>query len=179
MELFVTIAEIAGVFVGFGALIGAIRRNEIEAAQLSRLRAVVTSGLLVVVAALVPVGLGQYNISSHTFWLTCSLVFFGLNWIAIVLSLRRPENWRLTVDELKSNPLTAAFFWLLLEVPVQLPLLLIMTGQFTDLDLAFYLTAILFSLFEAAFVLAQLVYAQMSPKKPAEEDTTNDDEEAA
>jgi hypothetical protein len=172
MELFAIIAEIAGVFVGFGALIAAIRHNEIEPAQLSRLRAVVTSGLLVVVAALVPVGLGQFDIASHHFWLACSLVFFGLNWITIVLSLRQPENWRLAVTEIKSSPLTAAFFWLLLEVPVQLPLVLVMTGMFTNLDMALYLTSVLFCLFEAAFVLAQLVYSQISPGKQSATDKT-------
>jgi protein-S-isoprenylcysteine O-methyltransferase Ste14 len=179
MELFTTIAEIAGVFVGFGALIAAIRHNEIESAQLGRLRAVVTSGLLVVVAALVPVGLGQYNIPSHQFWLYCSLVFFGLNWLTILLSLRRPENWRLTVREIKSSPLTATFFWLLLELPVQLPLILIMFNVFPDLGLALYLTSIIFCLFEAVFVLAQLVYSQMSPDKPSVTDKTDNDEEAA
>ena len=52
--LLVAIAEIAGIFVGFGALIGAIRPNEIAAAQLARLRGLVTIGLTIIVAALVP-----------------------------------------------------------------------------------------------------------------------------
>ena len=59
VDLFVAIAEIAGVFVGFGALISVTRGAEIEASVLGRIRAVVTIGLLVVVAALVPVGLGR------------------------------------------------------------------------------------------------------------------------
>jgi hypothetical protein len=52
--LFITIAEIAGVFVGFAALISVTRRSEIQPAQLGQMRAVVTIGLVVVVAALIP-----------------------------------------------------------------------------------------------------------------------------
>jgi len=47
--LFLAIAEIAGVFVGFGALISFTRRAEIEAEQLGQIRAVVTIGLVVIV----------------------------------------------------------------------------------------------------------------------------------
>lgn len=38
--LFVTIAEIAGVFVGFGAWIAVTRPSEIDAAQLGQIQAV-------------------------------------------------------------------------------------------------------------------------------------------
>jgi hypothetical protein len=51
-----------------------------------------------------------------------------------------------------------ALFWLL-EVAVQLPLVLVVLGAAPDLDGAFYLTALVVHLFEAAFVLAQLVYS--------------------
>jgi hypothetical protein len=54
----------------------------------------------------------------------------------------------------------AAFFWLL-EVAVQLPLLLVVFGVNRELDTAFYMTALVFHLFEAAFILAQLVYTQV------------------
>lgn len=65
--LFVAIAEIAGVFVGFGALISVSRRNEIEAAQLARIRGLVTVGLTLIVVALVPVALNLYGVTDHTF----------------------------------------------------------------------------------------------------------------
>ena len=65
VDLFAAIAQIAGVFVGFGALISVTRRNEIEASQLSQIRAVVTIGLVVIVASLIPVGLGRYGVTGH------------------------------------------------------------------------------------------------------------------
>lgn len=163
VDLFVAITEIAGVFVGFGALISVTRRSEIEAFLLGQIRAVVTIGLVVIVAALIPVGLGRYGITGHDLWFVCSLVFLLLIWAVIILSLRRPENRGLTITQARTSPAMAVFFWLLLELPIQLPLVLTALGFFPDLEPAFYTTALVFNLFEAAFVLAQLVYSQASP----------------
>lgn len=158
--LFVAIAEIAGVFVGFGALISVTRRSEIDAAQLGAIRAVVTSGLVVVVAALVPVVLGRYGASGDALWRSSSLVFLGLSWAVIVLALRGPENRRLVSSQWRERRASSAFFWLVLEGPIQVPLLLAVLGIAPDLGAAFYTTALAFNLFEAAFVLAQFVYAR-------------------
>lgn len=158
--LFITIAEIAGIFVGFAALISVTRRSEIDDAQLGQIRAVVTIGLLVVVASLIPVALGAYEIESHTLWLIAGLVYLVLNWTVIFLALRRPENRELASAQARTKPLMAALFWVL-EIPIQLPLLLIVFGFNQDLDAALYMTALIFHLFEAALVLAQLVYSQV------------------
>lgn len=159
-DLFVTIAEIAGVFVGFAALISVTRRSEMDGAQLGQLRAVVTVGLLVVVAALLPVALAAYDIEGRGLWVASSAVYLALNWIVIVLALRRPENRQLAGTQARTTPVLATLFWLL-EAAVQVPLLLIIIGLDGTLDPAFYLTALVFHLFEAAFILAQLVYSQV------------------
>lgn len=158
--LFVTIAEIAGVFVGFAALISVTRRSEIDVTQLGQIRAVVTIGLMVVVAALLPVALNAYDIGGHGLWVVVSLIYLALNWTVIVVAFRRPENRRLAAAQARTTPVTAVFFWLL-EIPIQVPLLLVVFGVNRDLDAAFYLTALVFHLFEAALVLAQLVYSQV------------------
>ncbi len=116
-----------------------------------------------IVAALVPIVLGSYGLTGRNLWFINSLVFLVLIWAVIILSIRRPENRELVVSETRANPAVAAFFWLLLEVPIQLPLVLAVLGLFPDLEPAFYITALVFSLFQAAFVLAQLVYSQVSP----------------
>ena len=56
----------------------------------------------------------------------------------------------------------AAFFWILLEIPIQLPLLLVLLGLWPQQDMALYTTSLVFNLFQAAYVLAQLVHAEMS-----------------
>ena len=64
VNLLIAIAGIAGTFVGFGALISVTRRTEIEFSLLAHLRAVVSIGLVVIVAALVPVVLATATVSS-------------------------------------------------------------------------------------------------------------------
>lgn len=139
IELFVSMAEIAGVFVGFGALISVTRRSEIEAEQLGHIRAVVTIGLVILIAGLIPVGLDRYGVVGRSLWFLSSLVFLALSWGVTLLSLRREENRRLVVAQLRSRPLNAAFFWLLLELPVPVPLFLALFGVRPDLDAALYL----------------------------------------
>lgn len=157
--LFITIAEIAGIFVGFGALIGITRRAEIEMPKLLRIRGLVTIGLGVIVASLIPIGLDRYGISGHTLWLVSSIIFLVINWAVSLLSLRKSEVRKLLADEMRDNPYSGLFFWILLEVPFQVPLILIILGVFREMEPALYTTSIFFSLFEAAFVLTQLVHS--------------------
>ena len=159
--LLVAIAEIAGIFVGFGALIGVTRSNEIAAAQLARIRGMVTIGLGLIIAALIPVVLNLYSVADHTLWFTSSLIFFSLNWTAIILSLRDPVNRELMKNEMQTSPVISVLFWLFLEIPLQALLVLTMLGFFPHLEPAFYTTALLFNLFQAAFALVQLVHSQV------------------
>ena len=162
-NLFVAIAEVAGIFVGFGALIAIIRHGEISAAQLARIRAMVTIGLVVIVAALVPVILVHYGVDDHALWVVSSAVFLVVDWAAIVLGLRSASTRQMILDQARQSPVVAAFFWVLLElIPVQLPLVVVIIGVNPDLDAAFYLTALAFNLFQAAFALTQLVYLEVS-----------------
>jgi hypothetical protein len=165
VDLFITIAEIAGIFVGFGALISVTRRTEIEISKLWRIRGLVTIGLGVIVAALIPVGLDRYGVTGHNLWFTCALIYLVLNWAVSIWSLRKPEVRKLMITEAKTSPVTAVFFWLLLEVPLQVPLFLILFGVFSNLEPALYTTALFFSLFEAAFVLSQFVYSRLPKEK--------------
>jgi len=158
--LFVAIAEIAGVFVGFGALIGVARENKIEAGQLARIRGMVIIGLGLIIAALVPVGFDLYGVTNHTLWFISSLIFFSLNWAVIILSLRDPVNRELVKNEVQTSPVISVLFWLCLEVPLQAPLVLTILGLYPNLEPAFYTTALLFNLFQAAFALVRLVHSQ-------------------
>lgn len=164
-DFFIGIASIAGVFVGFGALISIIRRDKVDTFQLVRIRTVVTIGLMVIVASLIPIGLSHYGITGHTLWLICTIVFLVMNWTMAILSLLNPENRAFTLDWLRNKPLIAVPFFLLLELPFMVPLILILIGLYPNLELAFYTTALLLNLFEAAFVLTQIVYSQIKNLK--------------
>jgi hypothetical protein len=169
IELFIAIAEIAGVFVGFGALISLTRKNAIDFPQLGRLRGVVSVALVVIVAALIPVGISRYGITGHNFWLVCSIIFLFLVWAQILLSLSKSEYRKLLTKQTRVSPLGSIFFWLLLEAPIHVSLVLAIIGIYPDLEPAFYTTALLFHLFEATFLLVQIVNYQMRPSTNPQE----------
>ncbi len=163
VELFIAIAEIAGVFVGFGALISLTRKNAIDFPQLGRLRGVVSVGLVVIVAALIPVGLSRYGVTDRDLWFVCSIIFLFLVWAQIILSLRKLEYRELLTKQTLGSPIGSMFFWIMLEAPIHVSLVLAIIGIYPDLEPAFYTTALLFHLFEATFLLVQIVNYQMKP----------------
>ncbi len=158
--LLVAIAEIAGIFVGFGALIGVTRPDEVSAFQAARLRALVMVGLTIIIASLIPVTLNLYGITEHTLWFASSFFFYSLNWIVIIMAFRDPANRELMKTETQRRPVTSILFWSVLEVPFHVLLILTMLGLFLSLEPAFYTTALVIYLFQAAFALVQLVHSQ-------------------
>ena len=165
VNLFVGIAELAGVFVAFGALIGVIRSGDIAPPQLGLIRVLVTLSLVVIIAALLPFVVASFEYGAHTTWAVSSLTFLVLLWMAIGLAVTNPDYRHTMVGQVRHNRTRAATFWVLrvaLWVLIQLPLVLILFGVNPALDMAFYLTALTFNLFEAAFILAQIVYAQVA-----------------
>ncbi len=155
VEIFIGIAHIAGIFVGFEALISVTHQKEV-----GKIRGIVTVGLTTIIASLIPIGLSSYGFSGHSLWFLCSLIYFCLDWTVIILSLRMPENREFLRTQAKTKPVSAILFWLIFEVPLQVPLILTIIGLFPDLEPAFYITALLFNLFSAAYVLSQIVYTK-------------------
>ena len=80
-DLFMGLAAIAGVFVGFGALIAVRSGSAGEDYDVASVGVVVWCGITVVFVALVPVALSRFDIPSHTLWLACSLIALALFWI--------------------------------------------------------------------------------------------------
>ena len=91
-ELFLSLAEIAGVFVGFGALIAVRSGGTMEASEVNGIRWVVTIAIWVVIAALAPIIISSYDLTGHELWLVCSLLALALLVVMIVVFARTPEN---------------------------------------------------------------------------------------
>ena len=91
-DLLVQLAGIAGVFVGFGALISVRSGGPSEASEVNSIRWVVTIAIWVVIVALAPVIISRYDISDRELWLACSLLALALLAIMIVVYGRAPEN---------------------------------------------------------------------------------------
>jgi hypothetical protein len=98
-ELFIELAGIAGVFVGFGALIAVRSGGPSEPQEVAPMRAIVSLGLVAGVAALNVVTLGRYGATDHQVWaLSSVLVFVGLIGM-LAVNVRAPEyraSWETT-----------------------------------------------------------------------------------
>ncbi|MFW9843452.1 MAG: hypothetical protein ACFFEV_02630 [Candidatus Thorarchaeota archaeon] len=160
LELLLIIAEITGVFVGFGALMGLSRPKDADKWQVIQIRGVVSIGLTVFVVALLPVLLSRYGVEGHVLWFICSVIYLVVNWGSIIKGFKESESRTLAKTQAKTQPIRTIFFWLLLEVLMQGPLYLILLGTFPELEPALFTTSLLFNLFEGVYLLTQVVYGQ-------------------
>jgi hypothetical protein len=159
-ELLLSLAEIAGVFVGFAALISVRSGGANEAHQVVFIRWVVTMGVWVVIAALAPVIVSRYGVTGHELWLVCSLLglvlFLGL-WIA---NERTTEGREINAAYTRAQTVGTIAFNLAFVVPTFAALVLVVLGLFPDQELALYLTAVGLVLSLGAFTLLLLVVSQ-------------------
>ena len=167
-ELFLSLAEIAGVFVGFGALIAVRSGGPSEPTEVTPMRAVVGMGLLAVVAALAPVTLGRYDLADHQVWaLSSALALVG--WLGLLaVSGRAPETraawaieaaaFRLTPGEVVGTAAYVLYMMVLVLAPV-----IIMLGVALELEAALYFTYVVLILLGAGWSLLGLVLSQRRP----------------
>ena len=159
-DLLLSLAGIAGVFVGFGALISVRSGDRSEAHEVTWIRWVVSLGVWVVIAAITPVIVSRYGVSGHELWLVCSLLglvlFLGL-WI---VTERTTEARELGAAYSRAQTVGTVAFNLAFGVPVIAALVLIVLGLFPDQEPALYLTAVGLGLFQGAFSLLMLVFSQ-------------------
>ena len=167
--LFLSLAGIAGVFVGFGALISVRSGGPTEVGEVNSIRWVVTIAIWVVIVALAPVIISCYDIADHDLWLACSLLALALLAVMIGVFGRAPENRAdvaatfATMPRAKIALLSVLTFWLpfVLLVLALAPLVL---GLVPDQEQALYLTAVGLGLFMGAIGLFYTVFWQGGPQ---------------
>lgn len=156
-EILVALAGIAGVFVGFGALVVLSEHDDAVASEMHMVRSVVTIGLLTLVGALVPVALGSFGVDDRLLWGWSGGAFLVLIWFGLLHPTNRPVLATMMRADLKAS----LFFWLILEPLIQLPLFLCMFGILTQYAHAFYMIAVVINLIQCAQTLIQVVYARV------------------
>ena len=170
VDLLVQLAGIAGVFVGFGALISVRSGGTMEASEVNSIRWPVTISIWVVIAALAPVITSRYDIAEHDLWLACSLLALVLLAVMIAVFGRTPENRadvaatvatmpRAKTALLKIALLMGSAFWLPFVLLV-LALALVVLGLFPDRESALYLTAVGLGLYMGATGLFVMVFSR-------------------
>jgi hypothetical protein len=160
LHLFLSIAEIAGVFIGFGALISFARDATLDVR--SQLLYVVWIGLVVLSAALLPVWLDRFGLADRTLWVSSSAGFLLIIWGSLFIVFRDREFREWNKADVKAHPVRTALYLGCLELPIQASLVLEIFGVFPTLSSAFYVTALVLNLFEAAIYLGRLVLARDS-----------------
>ncbi len=172
LDTFTQLAEIAGVFVGFGALIAIRGGGPSDPNEIVTIRAVVWIGLWVIIAGLAPVIVSGYGITGHELWFVSSLLAVATFGVLAIVNRRSPEHQASEAEFWSpSNPWPKRVLWVAgMWTPMLLmfaALVLVVLGLFPDQEAALYLTAVGLGLVMAAFVLLVLVYDQaQSPAAP-------------
>jgi len=151
-----SIAEIAATFAGFSALVTLFGRRRVAGAavhDLLRLRLVITTSVVVVVAALIPVALTGYGLEATLSWRLAAGGFLLLTYLAIAsfVSSYRTVRGSFPPDRL------AVWVAAVLGLFVQIALFAIVLGFEAERHNSLYISAVVGTLAQAAFVFLRLV----------------------
>jgi len=168
VDLLVQLAGIAGVFVGFGALISVRSGGPSEAHEVAYIRWVVSIGIWVVIAALAPVIVSRYDVAGHDLWMACSLLALVLFAVMVTVNGRSPEMGEDRAAILAAAPRAmvvvgaASTMWLP-TASLVLALALVVLGLFPDQEEALYVTAVGLGLYMGAIGLFAMVFSMGHP----------------
>jgi hypothetical protein len=162
-DLFLSLAGIAGVFVGFGALISVRSGGASETHEVAYMRAVVWMGLMAVVAALAPVTIDRYGLADHQVWALSSVVVLVGYWGMVAISNLMPEVKADRAAASRTFLVAESVVSLLFAIPMILAPAAIVLGLLPELEAAVYFTVVVLILLMAGFTLLELVYSQRRP----------------
>jgi uncharacterized membrane protein len=164
-DLFMELAGIAGVFVGFGALIAVRNGGASEPQEVAPVRVTVGFGVMAVIGALAPVTLSEYDLTDHeVLALSSALVVVGLLGVSF-MHVRSPEYKAYAASWERSTPgdLVEVVAWVLLVGGMALAPIVIVLGVAPGVEAALYFTVLVLILLLAAWALMSLVFAQRRP----------------
>jgi len=160
VSLSYTVAQIAGIFVGFGALIALTTPKGVSKTQKDLLTLCVMIGLFVIVAAILPILLMAFGIAHNQVWFLSAAIILIFDWATIW-----PQRGMLQ-DVIRRRNLGEMIFAFGVEAAVQLPLILILLPVFSAQSAALYSATLCISLFQAAMTLMSLVLGQAANEEP-------------
>ena len=160
-DLFMELAGVAGVFVGFGALIAVRSGGVSDAFEVAWMRGVVSMGLAVVFAALAPVVISRYGVTEHEIWALSSVVFL-VAIIGVFATNLTPEA-RVAEPIRRSVIVVRGAVWVPSAVAFLLGPIGIATGVAPVREEALYFTLVALALFWAAIGLLMLVFTGRRP----------------
>ena len=165
IDLFLSMAEIAGVFVGFGALIAIRSGGGPDTFDVAYIEMVVWQAIGIVIAALAPVVVSRFGVTGHGLWLPCSVLVLAIFWLgdAVILRLSSERRAALAAWPMKARvreELVGMGVWL----PASAALLLVVVGAFPDREEALYFAAVALLLVLDAGILLMAVFHLGRPR---------------
>lgn len=165
VELLIHMAEIAGVFVGFGALIAVRGGGASDAFEVAWMRGVVSLGLMAVLAGLAPVVMSLYGLTEHEVLALSSIMllaglagFVAINWVT-------PEA-RVADERIRRSILAIRLaFWVPWVLFILLAPITIVLGLAPDIEEALYTTVVALILLWSAVALLWLVFRGRAPAR--------------
>ena len=169
-DLFMELAAIAGVFVGFGALIAVRSGGASEPREVSPVRVTVAMGVVAIIGALAPVTLGRYALTVHQVLAASSVLTLVVALGGTYMHVRSPE-YRAYAAAMRPEHLgvvdvVTLATWVLLAGGIILAPVVIVLGLASELEAALYFTTLVLILLNAAWALMSLVFAQRLPASP-------------
>ena len=153
-DLFLELAGIAGVFVGFGALIAIRSPGTSDVQRMAGIGMVVTYGIMVVVLALAPVAISRFGVTGHPLWMSCGLAFLAVFWGGDAALMRASADRRAWMASVPPKRLVGyAIGYVLGRLPMTISLLIIVLGLMPDQESALYFAATVLLLFLDALLL--------------------------
>jgi hypothetical protein len=162
-EGFLELAGIAGVFVGFGALIAVRGGGASDAFEATYMRFVVWLGMLTIVAALAPGTLAPYGLGEHEVWVLSSFIFVAAYVGMGIVNVRMPESRMVEATSSRTRKILETGLSLFVGIPIVVAVVVTALGLRPDLDAALYRTVVVLTLLGAGATLLELVYSQRRP----------------
>lgn len=164
-DLFLHLAEIGGVYVGFGALISLRSTEAREPHARGYLRGIVWMGSIVVLTALLPVLITGYGLAAHPLWVACGVVT-AVAWVFAVVMINRAPDLS---GEYEARHRAYGFAFMSIGLPLHLTigatLLVIFLGVAPAVEPTLYATAVTAILAFATWTLVMLVWDPLPPKR--------------
>lgn len=170
-DTLLSMAEIAAAFAGFAALVSVLGHRGGQAPEavhdLLRLRLVISSGVVGVAAALIPVGLAGYGLDPNLTWRLAALIFLILDNGIIISFIRsyRPVQGSFPPDNLAVSVVST------IELLEQGSLIIVTLGLSVGNASALYVTALIANICQAGFIFVRFVGSTFSYET---EDSTQD-----
>jgi hypothetical protein len=172
-ELFVHFAEIAGVFVGFGALISMRSAHVTDVHDVVYLEAVLGLGVWVVVSALLPIAVNRYGVHDRPLWLWCAVVALALWATFLFIFVRSPET-RASNSVVERVDRLFPVLGLPLHIAIAGSLALVILDVWPGVSEALYVTALTAGVVFAGYTLLALTLGQEHDLDPGPPDRPRD-----